>query len=89
VTTASLAYCWGHNHSGRLGDGTVNIDRLTPTAVAGGLRFQTVSTSLNWFFTCGLTTGDRAYCWGDDSWGQLGNGTYANYSETPVAVIGP
>jgi alpha-tubulin suppressor-like RCC1 family protein len=89
VTTSSLAYCWGHNHSGRLGDGTVNIDRLTPTAVVGGLHFKSVSTSLNWFFTCGVTTSDRAYCWGDNSVGQLGTGDRISFSEAPVAVVGP
>jgi hypothetical protein len=37
--------------------------------------------------TCGITTGDRAYCWGFNSGGQLGDGT-THYRTTPVAVLG-
>jgi alpha-tubulin suppressor-like RCC1 family protein len=87
VTTADVAYCWGLNHSGRLGDGTATT-RLTPVAVVGGLRFGGVSASLNGFTTCGITTGQRAYCWGSNYVGQLGDGTTTT-SLTPVAVVGP
>jgi alpha-tubulin suppressor-like RCC1 family protein len=34
VTTSNLAYCWGDNRNGQLGDGRQNI-RLKPTAVVG------------------------------------------------------
>jgi alpha-tubulin suppressor-like RCC1 family protein len=89
VTTGNRAYCWGNNHSGRLGDGTANIDRLKPVAVSGGLFFGSVSTSLTWFSTCGVTTADRGYCWGDNSVGQLGHGHHGDVHLTPAAVVGP
>lgn len=38
--------------------------------------------------TCGVTTDNRAYCWGDNVLGALGDGTTANRL-TPVAVAGP
>jgi alpha-tubulin suppressor-like RCC1 family protein len=37
--------------------------------------------------TCAVTTSNAAYCWGDNSSGQLGTGT-STASTTPVAVTG-
>src|SRR5881394_3554045 len=42
VTTEDVAYCWGANQVGQLGDGTTT-PRLRPRLVAGGLRFRHVS----------------------------------------------
>src|SRR5215210_6704252 len=65
VTTADRAYCWGYNGGdigvGVLGDGTTTF-RKVPSAVVGGPRFREVS--VGWQHTCGITTGDRAFCWG-------------------------
>jgi alpha-tubulin suppressor-like RCC1 family protein len=36
--------------------------------------------------SCGLTATNEAYCWGDNSTGQLGNGTSGVPSNVPVAV---
>jgi alpha-tubulin suppressor-like RCC1 family protein len=82
VTTAGAAYCWGHNSSGQLGNGTTT-NSLAPVAVSGGLTFAAVSAGDD--ATCGVTTAGAAYCWGDNSFGQLGNGTTTS-SATPVAV---
>jgi alpha-tubulin suppressor-like RCC1 family protein len=62
VTRANLAYCWGGNRYGRLGNGTVGGRSLTPSAVVGGHQFRQVSVGEN--VTCGVTTSDRAFCWG-------------------------
>ncbi|HEY4954286.1 MAG TPA: hypothetical protein VII02_05325, partial [Gemmatimonadaceae bacterium] len=78
-------YCWGANDQGGLGDGTTT-NRLTPVAVTGGLAFATVSSGgIN--FTCGLTAANAAYCWGNNWYGQLGDGTMTD-RYTPVAVTG-
>jgi alpha-tubulin suppressor-like RCC1 family protein len=92
VTTDYLAYCWGHNELGEVGDGTTTY-RLTPVPVAGGHKFRQVETTFE--HTCGVSYSDnRAYCWGRNADGQLGTGTntgpqtgyYGPYSATPVAV---
>ncbi len=77
-----LAYCWGSNRLGALGDGT-NADSKTPVAVKGRHFFQSLSAS--WNTTCGLTFEGKLYCWGSGSFGQLGNGNFAN-SNVPVSV---
>jgi alpha-tubulin suppressor-like RCC1 family protein len=87
VTTDSLAYCWGGNDRGQIGDGKLDLlARLTPVAVVGGLRFVQVSAGVD--HTCGVTTGHRAYCWGFNGSGRLGDGTAANTRPAPVAVAG-
>jgi alpha-tubulin suppressor-like RCC1 family protein len=59
-----------------------------PVKVVGGLAFRAVNVGSE--YSCGLTTGDLAYCWGDNTAGQLGNGTDSSVGETrPVAVVSP
>src|SRR2546426_796888 len=86
VTTKGAAYCWGLNNDGQLGNGTT-VDSPTPVAVVGGLAFKTVVAGGEGSHTCGITTNGAAYCWGNDSAGQLGDGTTTN-SAMPVAVAG-
>jgi alpha-tubulin suppressor-like RCC1 family protein len=85
VTADSLAYCWGSNFFGQVGDGT-QTDRLTPVRVAGFLRFRGVSAGTD--FTCGITISYKAYCWGSNSHRSLGDGTTADIRLKPVPVAG-
>jgi alpha-tubulin suppressor-like RCC1 family protein len=80
----NLAYCWGIGARGALGAGPTTRS-LSPVAVRGGLRFRQIAAGLD--HTCGVTTTDRAYCWGSDSVGQLGDsGAAAPHSLTPTRV---
>ncbi len=79
------AWCWGSNENGRLGDGTTT-DRGAPVAVEGGRAFASVAAG--WGHTCALEAGTgKAWCWGYNGSGQLGDGTTANRA-APVAVEG-
>ncbi len=84
LITAGVAYCWGNNGSGGLGDGTTT-DRMSPVAVLGGLSFAAVRAGGS--DSCGVRTGGAAYCWGLNSYGQLGDGTMTS-QVSPVAVTG-
>jgi len=87
ITSTNRAYCWGYNSVGQLGDGTFGYRnfRVLPTKVLGGLSFSAVGGMESTGHTCAVTPDNRAYCWGDNSRGQLGNGTLAK-SARPVAV---
>jgi len=96
ITAGGAAYCWGWNSLGQLGDGT-QADHSTPVAVLGGLSFATVSVGDGGYHACGVTTAGVAYCWGDNSQGELGYGSFhigsgypepPTYSTVPVKVVG-
>ena len=76
-----LAYCWGNNKNGELGDGTFET-RWVPTLVGKGIRFSTISAGVD--VTCGIEmhTG-LGYCWGKG--GLIGDGTLSQRS-TPTLV---
>jgi alpha-tubulin suppressor-like RCC1 family protein len=86
VATGGAAYCWGINDFGQLGTGDTTASS-TPVAVAGGLTFTSVAVGNSYGFACGLTTAGAAYCWGNNQFGELGDGTTVNRL-TPVPVSG-
>lgn len=88
LTTADNAVCWGRGRYGKLGighgDGLGVIENLmTPREVNGNISFAQITTGL--FQTCGISTDGKAYCWGRNGSGQLGDGTTTMQVE-PVAV---
>lgn len=80
-----VAYCWGMNFFGSLGDGTTT-NRNTPTPVATSLRFEKISGGNS--HTCALTKDGTAYCWGSGWSGQLGNEVLGGTTEPTVSVAG-
>ncbi len=58
--------CWGYNHDGEVGDGTVNHIRPyanpTPSRVVG--ISKALSISAGYFHTCALIEGGSVKCWG-------------------------
>jgi alpha-tubulin suppressor-like RCC1 family protein len=86
VTLWDVAFCWGQNDVGQVGDGTT-ATRYQPVRVAGGLRFRGVTTNPFSMHSCGVTTTYRAYCWGLNRYGQVGDGTAVDRL-VPVPVAG-
>ena len=88
-------WCWGKNDMGQLGDGTTS-DSNIPVKVRsiGDMRNgKIIDIFTAQHHSCVLTqlgSNKKVYCWGDNRFGQLGNGSSGagNYSSVPVEVGG-
>lgn len=83
-------YCWGENTWGNLGDNTM-VDKNVPTQVrdsAGtGYWSDWTKFSVGTDNTCAIRSNGRLYCWGDNTNGELGDGTTTQRSR-PGEVSG-
>ena len=86
LTTGEGLKCWGSNSNGQLGDGTIT-DRLNPVDVAG-MGSDVKSMALGQNFTCAVLPWGRLKCWGENTHGQLGDGSKTD-SSLPVTAILP
>lgn len=91
LTSAGLAYCWGNNNLGQLGDGTLDSRSSSPRPVVGGIAFKAIVLGSGDAHTCGLAVSGTVYCWGGNSFGQIGIGTIdrePTVRNTPTPVEG-
>jgi alpha-tubulin suppressor-like RCC1 family protein len=77
VAPASNLFTWGYNDSGQLGDGTTTHDSV-PALVDIGEPATWDDVSAGFSHTCALRDDGTVWCWGDNFWGQLGDGTTTN-----------
>jgi alpha-tubulin suppressor-like RCC1 family protein len=99
LSTTGVAYCWGRNDYGQLGDETTT-NATKPVLVHGNYIFR--SLSVGELFTCGVAGAGQGvapppiipgapsqspgtvYCWGDNLFGQIGQNTTGN--NQPIRV---
>lgn len=83
ITSLGRVFAWGYNGTGQLGDGTT-INKNVPVDITAslGLAPEEMITNLQAFnnHTGGVTSSGRILMWGENGWGQLGDGTYTNKS---------
>ncbi|WP_018800895.1 RCC1 domain-containing protein [Salinispora arenicola] len=88
VTSAGTALAWGDNAFGQLGDGTTIPSSSTPVAVDVPAGTTVTALSGGGVHNLAVTSAGTALAWGDNFWGQLGDGSTTR-SRTPVAVNVP
>jgi alpha-tubulin suppressor-like RCC1 family protein len=81
------AWSWGYNGVGQLGNNAVT-SQLTPVSILGAVKtFCQISNGVNQPFALAIDKNGRAWAWGVNGNGQLGNNTVIS-QRTPVSVLG-
>jgi alpha-tubulin suppressor-like RCC1 family protein len=87
-------WCWGDNQYGQLGDGSglssaepVQV-LLAPNGVPLGDAVD-LSRGSYAFYTCTRRQDGSPWCWGDNQYGQLGDGTFASRPNPVEATAFP
>ncbi|MEZ5383794.1 MAG: S-layer homology domain-containing protein [Microthrixaceae bacterium] len=86
LLVGGTAKCWGSNSNGQLADGNYENKQLTPVTAIGISGATTIAAGTT--ATCAtLSAGGTAKCWGENTYGGLGDGTNIS-RDTPTSVAG-
>jgi len=90
ITGRREVYCWGTSFDGELGSAPLVLCEgagycSTRPALATQMRFSSIVAGGK--LTCGVDASGAAYCWGNNVYGQLGDGTMTPNS-SPQLVAG-
>jgi alpha-tubulin suppressor-like RCC1 family protein len=86
VNAAGAAYCWGAYPSGQLGNAS-GSEQAVPGRSAAALTLKSLALGGD-NHTCGLTTADgTAWCWGNNTFGQLGTGAKSNAGQRDPSTV--
>lgn len=87
VNMPGTASCWGDNRSGYIGVGGAQGQVPAPQhVVAPPTTFKEIEAGP--LHTCGIDDKDQVWCWGDNSYGHLGDATQQTRT-APVLIIVP
>jgi alpha-tubulin suppressor-like RCC1 family protein len=82
---SSFAWSWGSNNQGVLGDNTGVSNSVSPVSVVGGRQFVDICMLQGACYA--LDNSGFLWSWGNNGYGQLGDGTQLSRS-SPVSVLG-
>jgi alpha-tubulin suppressor-like RCC1 family protein len=85
LLSGGYAECWGDNAAEELGDGTNGGEQVSPVAVHG--LSDAFAIALGSAHSCAALSSGHVDCWGENSWGQLGDDT-TERSQVPVEAQG-
>ena len=97
ILQSGQVLCWGDNSYGQLGDGS-GMSQPAPSQVFGidGITQKAISIAAGTVHSCAVLDSGQVLCWGDNSYGQLGDGSSFDFittgtftpSAVPVPVVG-
>ena len=80
-------WCWGKNESGQIGIGRTSPALVArPYQIKTKVRFQAVERGH--YHTCAISLTSQLFCWGNNYYGSVGDGTTLNRL-IPTAVVFP
>jgi alpha-tubulin suppressor-like RCC1 family protein len=86
AVAAGALRCWGSNQYGQLGVAPATVQQsLSPRA--GPAVTQVTALAAGYDRTCALRSSGAVSCWGDNSVGQLGDGTFEGIGPTTVTGL--
>jgi alpha-tubulin suppressor-like RCC1 family protein len=89
VKKGGAVVCWGAGFQGQIGDGQPRAMASTPTptpsTVSGITAAIGVGTGGN--HSCAPTSTDLILCWGDNTHGEIGRGTFGGQLLSPESVL--
>ena len=77
LATSGAVFAWGGNIYGQIGDGTT-MSRLTPVRVRLPSGVKVTAVREGGVFTMALTTKGQVLAWGNNNYGELGDGSTQN-----------
>lgn len=94
LTQAGEVNCWGNGGYGQMGDGSNNWSNNSASTVTmptdpRGSKIIATDLAAGGKTACILDQHGYSWCWGDNSFGQIGNGMSGQSNLTPVATHGP
>ena len=88
IASNKTVSCWGDNTYGQLGNTTIaSSTKPIPVPLPNGIAVAAIAHKVN--HGCALTTQGSIWCWGDNTYGQIGNNDVTDYTCDPAQVADP